>query len=79
MRVKVLFFGATADAVGEREIVVDVSDETTVNQAVAKVVSEYSQLSTHKLLFALNEEYVDGDKSVSHDDELAIFTAVSGG
>ena len=79
MRVKVRFFGATADAVGERDIVVDVSDETTVNQAVAKVVSEYSQLSTHKLLFALNEEYVDGDKPVSQGDELAIFTAVSGG
>jgi molybdopterin converting factor small subunit len=31
------------------------------------------------LLLAINEEYATGDEIISDGDELAIFTAVSGG
>lgn len=79
MILNVLFFGATADAVGERKIQFNVHDGATANDAFAEIVSAYPQLGSHKLLFAVNEQYVDGSEVINPNDELAIFTAVSGG
>ncbi|HTH50496.1 MAG TPA: MoaD/ThiS family protein [Pyrinomonadaceae bacterium] len=79
MTVRVLFFGATADAVGERASSVHVPDNTPAAAVVDQVVASHPTLARHKLLFAVNEEYVPTDTIVRDGDELAIFTAVSGG
>jgi molybdopterin converting factor small subunit len=79
MKVQVLFFGATADETGEREIEVSFDEDINANQAFAEIVEKYPRLSNHKLLFAVNQEYANGDEIIKHGDELAVFTAVSGG
>lgn len=79
MKVQVLFFGATADTVGKREIEIDLADGAKSDDVFAEIVSAYPNLKQHKLLFAVNQEYADGDKIIRNGDELAIFTAVSGG
>ena len=79
MKVQVLFFGATADAVGRREIEIDLPDGAKSGDAFAEIVAAYPNLKQYKLLFAVNQEYADGDKIIAGGDELAIFTAVSGG
>ena len=79
MKVQVLFFGATADATGEREIELDFADATKSCDAFRRIVSQYPQLERHKLLFAVNQEYANGDEIIGDGDELAVFTAVSGG
>jgi len=79
MKVQVLFFGATADAVGKREIEIDLTDETRANDAFQKIVRDYPQLEKHSLLFAVNQEYASGDEIIRNGDELAVFTHVSGG
>ncbi len=79
MMVQVLFFGATAQAVGNREIEIDLPDGAKAEDAFAEIVSVYPQLKQHKLLFAVNQEYADGEKVIGNGDELAVFTAVSGG
>ena len=79
MKVQVLFFGATADAVGEREIEIELADETRAENAFQKIVSDYPQLKNHSLLFALNQEYAKGGETIKDGDELAVFTHVSGG
>jgi sulfur-carrier protein len=79
MRVQVLFFGATADAVGEREIVIDLKNDARAGDAFAQIVEKFPQLEKHSLLFAVNQEYASGDETIQSGDELAIFTAVSGG
>lgn len=79
MKVQVLFFGATADETGEREIEFSFTDETKANQAFAEIVEKFPRLKNHKLLFAVNQEYANGDENLKNGDELAIFTAVSGG
>jgi len=58
---------------------VDISPDSTGRQVFDRVLSERPGLSTHKLLFAVNQEYSDGAESINDGDELAIFTAVSGG
>lgn len=79
MKVQVLFFGATADAVGEREIEINVETDAKADTVFRHIISDFPQLEKHSLLFALNQEYSNGDETVKNGDELAIFTAVSGG
>ena len=76
---QVLFFGATADATGEREIEIDLTDETRAENAFQKIVARFPRLENHSLLFAVNQTYASGDEVIRNGDELAVFTHVSGG
>ena len=79
MKVQVLFFGATADATGKREIEIDLANETRAENAFKKIVRDFPQLESHSLLFSVNQEYASGDEIIRNGDELAVFTHVSGG
>ena len=82
MKVKVLFFGATADAVGEREIEFGFDENLKAEQAFGEILDTFPNLKqgfADSLLFSLNQEYANGDEIVRDGDELAVFTAVSGG
>ena len=79
MKITVLFFGATADAVGSRELELEPSEGTTAKSLVDQLSKDHPDLAKHKLLIAVNEEYADPDTILSDGDELALFTAVSGG
>ena len=76
--IRVLFFGATADVVGERELMVD-GAARTVAEVRDMIVGRHPKLAVHKLLLAVNQEYSLDDRRLIDGDELAIFTAVSGG
>lgn len=79
MSVRVLFFGAAADAAGAREIEIDSVDGAKASDAFRRIVALYPKLEKHSLLFAVNQEYASGDEIIDKGDELAIFTHVSGG
>lgn len=82
MKVKVLFFGATADAVGEREIEYEAGENLKAELVFTEILNAFPNLKKNfadSLLFSLNQEYAKGDEIVRGGDELAIFTAVSGG
>jgi molybdopterin converting factor subunit 1 len=79
MKVKALFFGQTAEIVGTRELEISLDKATKASEAFAEILEKYPQLKENKLLFAVNQEYSNGDETVKNGDELAIFTAVSGG
>lgn len=79
MKVRVLFFGATAEEIGEREIEFDLERADKAGDALEIIVAAHPNLQKHALLFAVNQEYADGGVQINDGDELAIFTAVSGG
>ena len=79
MIVKVLFFGATADVVGGREMEVELADGVRASDALTVITRQFPALTRHSLLFAVNQEYAKGDEVIGESDELAVFTAVSGG
>lgn len=79
MKVQVLFFGATAEAVGKRDIEIDLAEQTKADFAFAEILAQFPQLNQHSLLFAVNQDYSTGRETICEGDELAIFTAVSGG
>lgn len=79
MKVQILFFGATAETMGEREIEMDFADDLKSSEAFAEIKHRYPRLNDHSLLFAVNQEYANGGELIKNGDELAVFTAVSGG
>ena len=79
MEVKVLFFGATADAVGKREVDLTFDRPVNADGAFSRILEDFPSLKSHKLLFARNQEYINGTEPIEDGDELAVFTAVSGG
>ncbi|MGD9628669.1 MAG: MoaD/ThiS family protein [Pyrinomonadaceae bacterium] len=79
MGITVFFFGATADAVGSRELELSIEDTATAQSIVDQLSQQHPTLAKHKLLIAVNEEYADADAILNDGDELALFTAVSGG
>lgn len=79
MSVRILFFGATADATGNHEIVINENGFSNVGSILKELSETYPLLASHNLLYALNQQYATGDEKVQGGDEIAIFTAVSGG
>ena len=78
MSVKVLFFGATADIVGCRQLMLE-REASTASRLVEDLVSDHPALASHKLLISINQQYATGNQTVRDGDVVAIFTAVSGG
>ena len=79
MKVRVLFFGAIADAVGSRTVTLPITDGATPATVVQQLNTEHPRLASRRLLFAVNEEHTDDATRLRDGDELAIFTPVSGG
>lgn len=79
MRIKVLFFGAIADIAQNREIELEVIEETSPESLIDQLTQQHPALAKHKLLIAVNEEYADANTTLKDGDEIAVFTAVSGG
>lgn len=78
-KIKLLLFGPTADLLGGRHFDVEMPDAKKVSDIVDQLHASHPALDSHKLLFAVNQEYVPHDTELKDGDELAIFTAVSGG
>lgn len=81
IKVRVLFFGAARDAVGEEQIAVQLESPINAAGARATLLSHYPTLQRfgNSLLFAVNQEYAADDREIREGDELAVFPPVSGG
>lgn len=79
--VRVLFFGAARDAVGQGEVDFVLHGTPTAASAFAQMLEKFPDLSRfgRSLLFAVNQEYAQADREVHDGDELAVFPPVSGG
>lgn len=76
---RVLFFGATADITGSRVIEMNTLIGFNALDALEAIKLKYPDLSAHKLHISINQEFAAGDQTIADGDEIAIFTAVSGG
>ena len=79
MSIRVLFFGSTAAITGKRQIEINLVDESKTGEILDQLLVDYPKLAGHRLLLSINQQYATGEEMVSDGDELAIFTAVSGG
>jgi molybdopterin converting factor small subunit len=79
LKLKVLFFGATADEAGTRSTILEMPTGSLSSTAFQRLVELHPGLKSHKLHYSINQEYANGAEALKDDDELAVFTAVSGG
>ncbi len=79
MTVSVLFFGATAEIAGTRRMDMDAVEGEPASAVFDHVLREFPDLAKHKLHFSVNQQFANGAETIRDRDELAIFTAVSGG
>jgi molybdopterin converting factor small subunit len=79
MKVRVLFFGATAEAANTRSAEFDARPGDTAEALLEALGSRFPALSGRELLIAVNEEYAVSETRLHEGDEIAVFTAVSGG
>lgn len=77
--IEILLFGATADTVGARRIELSLSTEMNASDLIEQLKEAYPGLTKHKLLLSINREYAVGGETLCEGDEVALFTAVSGG
>jgi molybdopterin converting factor small subunit len=79
MSIQILFFGATADITGQRRIDLESPAGTASADVFDKLLGDYPRLAAHKLHYSVNQCYAKGDEVLNDGDEMAVFTAVSGG
>jgi molybdopterin converting factor small subunit len=79
LKVRVLFFGATADEAGSRSTALEMPAGASSSVAFQKLIELHPGLAAHKLYYSVNQEYATGTEALKDGDELAVFTAVSGG
>jgi molybdopterin synthase catalytic subunit len=82
LRVRVLFFGATREAVGSSEAELELVAPADTRSAFSAVLARFPILGERfgrSLLFAVNQEYAAPEQAISEGDELAVFPPVSGG
>lgn len=79
MSAHILFFGATAEIAGKRGIEIEPDAAATAGSVLESLVRDYPALAPHKLKISVNQTYADAAVPVRDGDEVAVFTAVSGG
>jgi molybdopterin synthase catalytic subunit len=81
MKLRVKLFAGARDAVGERELALELAEGATVAEALRHLAGRYPRLGAllSSLRVAVNREYVGGDHRLQADDELAVIPPVSGG
>lgn len=81
LTVKVLIFGALAEALGQRQVELQLRDNATVTDAIDEIARRWPKLShtRDRLAAAVNQCYVGADTPLREADELALIPPVSGG
>ncbi len=81
MKIKVLYFSSIKDKLKKKEDVLDISENTTLEDVISLLKEKYPEIaeSLDKSMFAVNEEYADKDKILKEGDTVAVIPPVSGG
>ena len=81
MTIRLLLFASCRDAVGAKELDLEVEEGTSTGALREELARRYPRLGPlkGKLLVAVNAEYVDDQTVLKAGDEVALIPPVSGG
>jgi molybdopterin converting factor subunit 1 len=82
MKVKVKLFGSTREAVGQKEVEVNLNSEfSTVAELKSSLYTAFPALASGAsyLVVAVNRKVADETTKIAASDELALLPLVSGG
>lgn len=81
MKVKVKFFAILREKVGTGEVTKEIREGSTVGELWEMLKQEYPKLAPvqMRLLYAVNQNYVNADYVLKERDEVVFVPPVSGG
>jgi molybdopterin converting factor subunit 1 len=81
VRLRLLFFAVLRERFGDSSAEREVHGPTTVSELWSRLREESPQLAEYggRVAFAVNQEYVDGKRTLQDNDEVAFIPPVSGG
>lgn len=80
MKIKTLFFGITADLVGQHELEVDLEKSVSIADFKTLLKEKFPKLAKiNAYAIAVNEAYAEDDYIVKNADTVAVIPPVSGG
>ena len=81
MKLTILSFASIKEIVGSGTIELDMKDGAIISDLYEKLSADYPEVARfgNSLKFAVNEEFVDSDKTLNEGDEVALLPPVSGG
>ena len=81
MQVRVRLFAGLAEALGRREVEMEVPQGATLAQLYRELCAAFPPLAAYaeRLLFAVNADYALPDRHLKEGDEVALIPPVSGG
>jgi molybdopterin synthase catalytic subunit len=81
MRVRLLLFAGLREAVGRKELILELPSEASLAQVLAEAEREAPAIARHLdvVMVSLNQERASLDAVVSDGDEVALLPPVSGG
>ena len=78
--IQLLFFGITTDLIGKTSMALDITDNLSIKDLKAKLITEFPSLKNiNDFAIAVNEEYATNKLKLSNGDVVAIIPPVSGG
>ena len=81
MKVRVRFFAILRERAGTAEVIKEIQDGNTVGDLWQALQQDYPKLNVSglRLLYAVNQNYVDPDSRLNDQDEVVFIPPVSGG
>lgn len=80
--IKVLFFANLRNKAGEKELRIDIDENTTVNDLLELIIRKYPVLRPHlteKIVISINQKIANRTDIIPHDAEVALLPPVGGG
>ena len=79
MKIRVMLFAYLRETVGYKEKELEIQEGTRVGELWNNYKAKFAIEGNLRILFAVNEEYVDGERELRDGDEVAFIPPVSGG
>jgi molybdopterin synthase catalytic subunit len=81
VKIRVKLFAVAKEIVGRREVVLDLPEGATVAAVLQHLAADHPRLRglASSFMFAVNREYVEGNRVLAEGDEVAFIPPVSGG
>jgi molybdopterin converting factor small subunit len=79
INIQLFFFASTRDIFGADRMDLTVDEGSTVDDVIQVLRKQFPHVKLPRLLYSVNQTYAGSEKTLTDRDEVAIFTAVSGG
>jgi molybdopterin converting factor subunit 1 len=79
VKIKVCFFAQCQEIVGRGRTEFEIQEGEMVSSLLRRLQSQFHDLLAMQIMVVLNNEYIENDRQLHDDDEVAIMPPVSGG